>query len=129
MGSSCLSRTVFKARSQRRSCAATLWVGRHVVGRRLSAILSETRSDLIMNLTAREYEFSVLIITAAWRACLAVVTNDSVAIHHTAGAEPFGTIGIWMCIGRAAGVLVGRLPLTVSVRLTVTCAGSTCDLT
>ena len=108
--------------------ATTLWVGGHVVRRRLRAILSVTPCDLIMNLTAREYEFSVLI-TAAWRACLAVVTNESVAIHHTAGAEPLGTIGIWMCIGRAAGVLVGRLPLTVSVRLTVTCAGSTCDLT
>ena len=103
-------------------------MGGSPVGRRQSASLSGTRCDLIMHLTARQYELSVLI-TSAWRACLAVVTNDSVAIHHTAGAEPFGTIGIWMCIGRAAGVLVGRLPLTVSVRLTVTCAGSTCDLT
>ena len=93
--------------------ATTLWVGGHVVGRRLRAILSVTPCDLIMNLTARYHQFSVLL-TAAWRACLPVVTNDSIAIHHTTSAEPLGTIGIRMRILRAACVLILFFPLTAS---------------
>ena len=95
------------------NCAATLWVCGRVGGRRLSAIISETPCDLIMNFTARYHQFSVLI-TAAWRACLPVVTNHSIAIHHTTSAEPLGTIGIRMRILRAACVLIVFFPLTAS---------------
>ena len=87
--------------------ATTLWVGGHVVGRRLRAILSVTPCDLIMNLTTRYHQFSVLI-TAAWRACLPVIADDGVPIYNTTGAEPLRAIGIGMAIPRTACVLIGR---------------------
>ena len=61
-----------------------------------------------MNLTARQYHLSVLI-TAAWRARLLVITDDGVPIEIlSGGAEPSGTSGSRMAILRAACVFVGR---------------------
>ena len=61
-----------------------------------------------MNFTTRQHQFSVLI-TAAWRACLLVITDDGVPIEIlSGGAEPSGTSGSRMAILRAACVFVGR---------------------
>ena len=58
-----------------------------------------------MNFTTRQHQFSVLI-TAAWRACLLVITDDGVPIDIL--TEPSGTAGIRMAILRAACVFIAR---------------------
>ena len=87
--------------------ATALWVSVPVIGCSRAARSPVTPRDLIMNLTARQYHFSVLI-TAAWRACLPVIADDGVPIYNTTGAEPLRAIGIGMAIPRTACVLIGR---------------------
>ena len=87
--------------------ATTLWVRCRVVGRGLCARCPESPRDLIMNVTARQHKFGVQI-TAARRACLPVIADDSVPIYNTTGAEPLRAIGIGMAIPRTACVLIGR---------------------
>ena len=76
-----------------------------VVGCSLAARFPVSPGDLIMNFTTRQHQFSVLI-TAAWRACLLVITDDGVPIDIL--TEPSGTAGIRMAILRAACVFIAR---------------------
>ena len=87
--------------------ATTLRVCSRVIGRCLCARCPESRSDLIMNVTARQHKFGVQI-TAARRACLPVIADDGVPIYHTTDAEPLRAICIGMAIPRTACVLIGR---------------------